>query len=264
MRNRLLFFLIILILSGWLLSAAVQEAASLTPAETPPTASGTAEPAHDPPLDPTVVTTPTIDRLAAPPTVENPTQADEGAQLFWLHCQPCHGDVGQGLTEDWRNQYPEEDRNCWNSGCHGNRPYENGFTLPTSVPAVTGENSLETFETVGQLYNFISAAMPYQNPGYLSEEEYLAMTAFLARAHGVWDGTPLNPDNVGDFRLSSSSVTATPEPSVTPRPTESEGSSENEGEQDDGRSLNIFVVGIAAGVIGSLVFILVLAKRRIG
>ena len=78
--------------------------------------------------------TPTVDRLAAPPTVEHPSQADVGAQVFWLNCQPCHGDVGQGLTQDWINQYPPEDRNCWDSGCHGDRPYENGFTLPKIVP----------------------------------------------------------------------------------------------------------------------------------
>lgn len=51
---------------------------------------------------PTVVpgATPTIDRLLAPPTVPAPNQADEGAQLYWLHCQPCHGDQGQGLTDE--------------------------------------------------------------------------------------------------------------------------------------------------------------------
>ena len=50
--------------------------------------------------------TPTVDRLAAPPTVPAPNQADEGAQLYWLYCQPCHGDQGQGLTDEWRAQFP--------------------------------------------------------------------------------------------------------------------------------------------------------------
>lgn len=146
-------------------------------------------------------TTPTTDRLAAPPTVENPTQADNGAQLYWLHCQPCHGDVGQGLTEEWRAQYPPEDQNCWESGCHGNRPYENGFTLPEVVPPVTGNGSLLQFETLGQLYTFTRNAMPYQMPGHLSDEEYLAIVAFLARAHEVDDGLTLNIENVNDIHL---------------------------------------------------------------
>lgn len=173
------------------------------------------------PPDPTVEVTPvptvagatpvpTVDRLAAPPTLENPTQADEGAQLYWLNCQPCHGDRGQGLTDDWRAQYPPEDQNCWESGCHGERPYERGFTLPATVPAVVGQGSLERFQTAGQLYAYIKAAMPYQAPGTLSDEEYLAITAFLAREHGVWHSRPLRTETVGQLRFQEA-VDAAPE-----------------------------------------------------
>jgi cytochrome c len=129
--------------------------------------------------------TPTVDRLAAPPTAVNPNQADEGAQLYWLNCQPCHGDRGQGLTDEWRAEYPPEDQNCWESGCHGARPYENGFRLPTAVPAVIGGGSLGRFATVADLHAYVSAAMPFNNPGGLKPEEYWAITAFLARAHGL-------------------------------------------------------------------------------
>jgi mono/diheme cytochrome c family protein len=153
--------------------------------------------------------TPTIDRLAAPPTVSSPTQADEGAQLYWLHCQPCHGDQGQGLTDEWRMQYPEEDRNCWNSGCHGNNPYEGGFTVPTVVPAVIGENTLRRFATMGDVYEYMRVAMPLSFPGTLTEEEYLALTAYLARAHGVWDGRPLDPAHAFRLRLPQSALQPT-------------------------------------------------------
>ncbi|MGH2538884.1 MAG: hypothetical protein ACRDHL_15955, partial [Candidatus Promineifilaceae bacterium] len=71
-----------------------------------------------------------LDRLASP-TPAGHAQSDSGAQLYWLHCQPCHGDQGQGLTDEWRAQYPPEEQNCWQSGCHGPRPYEEGFSLPT-------------------------------------------------------------------------------------------------------------------------------------
>ena len=148
-----------------------------------------------------ITATATIDHLAAPPTVENPTQADNGAQLFWLHCQPCHGDRGQGLTDEWREQYPPEDQNCWEAGCHGDRPYENGFTLPTAVPPVIGEGSLERFESLGQAHSFIMAAMPLQAPGHLSEEEYLSITAFLARENGLWEGAVLDDSNVHEIQL---------------------------------------------------------------
>jgi mono/diheme cytochrome c family protein len=153
---------------------------------------------------------PTIDRLAPPPTVVSPTQADEGAQLYWLHCQPCHGDQGQGLTDEWRMQYPEEDRNCWNSGCHGNNPYEGGFTIPTAVPAVIGDGSLARFATMGDVYEYTRVAMPFSFPGTLTEAEYLAITAYLARAHGVWDGRPLDPARAHELRLKPLSSAAEP------------------------------------------------------
>jgi cytochrome c len=143
--------------------------------------------------------TPTGDRLAAPPTVEpaERTQADEGAQVYWLNCQPCHGDIGQGLTDaendDWRRQYPVEDQNCWESRCHGDLPYDDGFTLPRAVPAVIGPGTLEKFATVADLHTYVSAAMPYNQPGSLSEAEYWALAAFLARAHDVPGLAPAMP-----------------------------------------------------------------------
>ena len=159
---------------------------------------------------------PTVDRLAQPPTVAAPTQADEGEQLYWLHCQPCHGDVGQGFTEaeddDWRSQYPPEEKYCWESGCHGERPYENGFKIPTRVPAIIGEGTLERFYSTAQLHAYIKGAMPYQWPGTLQDEEYLQLTAFLAKSHDVWNGTILTTTNLSEFVLN-------PELIPTPQPT---------------------------------------------
>lgn len=160
--------------------------------------------------------TPTRDRLAAPPTVLSPTQADDGAQLYWLWCQPCHGDQGQGLTDEWRAQYPPEDQNCWNSGCHGNNPYESGFTLPKTVPPVSGEESLTRFQTLGELYRYIRHSMPYEYPGTLKDEEYLAITAHLARQHGVWDGTTLNSSNVEQMNLRAALTSAVPATAEAP------------------------------------------------
>ena len=162
--------------------------------------------------------TPTPDRLAAPPTVSSPTQADEGAQLYWLHCQPCHGDVGQGLSDapddDWRAQYPEEDQFCWNSGCHGPRPYEDGFTLPKQVPAVIGGDSLSKFGTAADVYTYIRAAMPFQAPATLADGEYLAIAAFLSRAHDAWNGDPVTAVSAANIILN------TPQPILAvPTPT---------------------------------------------
>jgi len=163
--------------------------------------------------------TPTIDRLAAPPTVLSPNQADEGAQLYWLYCQPCHGDQGQGLTDEWRSQFPEEEQNCWQSGCHsehGKDKPEFGFILPTAVPPLTTEDSLPNYDTMGQFYYYVRGAMPLEMPGRLTDEEYLAITAHIAQKHGIWDGTPLTEESVLQvwLRPGAAEPTATPQAST--------------------------------------------------
>jgi cytochrome c len=202
------------------LAAAALGAARPPPAQTTPAAppAGTA-PAGTAPPGTAIGATPTPDRLAPPPTVANPNQADTGAQLFWLNCQPCHGDRGQGLTDEWRAQYPPEDRNCWDSGCHGERPYESGFRLPRAVPALVGPGALARFPSAATLHAYVSAAMPFQAPGSLSSDEYWAITAWLARQHGIDESRlPLGPDNAAGVLVGTAAGAATAQapPGVPP------------------------------------------------
>ena len=46
--------------------------------------------------------TPTYDPFGEPSLPNNPTQLESGRHLYWRHCMPCHGDMGQGLTDDFR------------------------------------------------------------------------------------------------------------------------------------------------------------------
>lgn len=131
--------------------------------------------------------TPTPNRLAQPTLPPRPSQADLGAQVYWLSCLPCHGDRGQGLTDEFRQTYPQEDRFCWKSGCHGPRPYEQGFTLPETVPAVIGPGTLAKFQNAAILRVYILATMPYWRPGSLTEEQTWQVTAFLLRENGIWE-----------------------------------------------------------------------------
>ncbi len=118
------------------------------------------------------------------PTATPPTQGGNGANIFWVYCMPCHGDHGQGLTDEFRNrQYPPEDVNCWKSGCHGARPYEQGFTLPITVPMLIGSGALAKFQSAQELYGFIRTAMPFNKPGSLSETQYLDLTAYLLESN---------------------------------------------------------------------------------
>lgn len=132
--------------------------------------------------------TPTIDRLAKPTLPAEPDMADIGAQDYWLNCSPCHGDIAQGLTEDFRRQYPPEHQNCWESGCHGKLPYINGWTIPQYVPALVGSGTLQQFPTAMNLKLYIQLKMPFQNPGNLEDEIYWRLTGFLLKQNGLWDG----------------------------------------------------------------------------
>lgn len=145
---------------------------------------------------------PTPNRLAEPTLPPSPSQADYGAQVYWLSCLPCHGDRGQGLTDEFRETYPPDDRNCWESGCHGERPYENGFQLPPKVPALIGNGTLRRFTTAVTLQSYILAAMPYWKPGSLTEEQAWQVTAFLLRENGwLQTGIDLNSQNADSVLL---------------------------------------------------------------
>jgi cytochrome c len=152
--------------------------------------------------------TPTPDRLAEPTLPTSPSQADQGAQVYWLSCLPCHGDRGQGLTDEFRQTYPPEDQYCWNRGCHGEVPYDQGFTLPKKIPAVIGPGTLARFANAAQLHTYIRAAMPFWKPGSLSEEDSWRVTAFILRQSRLWDDkTELNDSNAVAVQIPRGALT---------------------------------------------------------
>lgn len=144
------------------------------------------------------------ERLLQPALPVNPSQADEGAVDYWLNCMACHGDRGQGLTDEFRMLYPPEEQTCWQSGCHGARPYKDGFTLPTAIPPVTGTDApWHNFKDASVLYAFISTTMPWHKPGSLEPEVYWRLTAYLLRENGyVNPYEELGPDNAGFIPIS--------------------------------------------------------------
>jgi quinol-cytochrome oxidoreductase complex cytochrome b subunit/mono/diheme cytochrome c family protein len=132
----------------------------------------------------TVQITPTFDitRLAQPPTVVPPVQSDNGAQVYWGMCMACHGDQGQGLTDEWRDSFPLEDRDCWQSGCHGSDAPENSFEIPTAgIPALAGAGALSRFSNSFELNRHIHQNMPFSRAGSLTSEEAWSLTAYILR-----------------------------------------------------------------------------------
>lgn len=163
------------------------------------------------------------DRLAEPTLPANPSQADQGAHDYWLYCMVCHGDMGQGLTAEFRMLYPPEEQTCWQSGCHGERPYENGFTLPTSIPAVIGPNAgITKFADASVLHAFIAAAMPWHQPASLEPDVYWRLTAYLLRQNGYENPyEELGPDNAAFIPVGGpgAEIDTTAVTELTPHPT---------------------------------------------
>lgn len=163
---------------------------------------------------------PTKDRLAPPAMPTDPTQADLGAEVYYQNCMSCHGDRGQGLTDEWRSAWSEGDQNCWQAKCHGASHPPSGFELVRYVPPVIGEGLLARFQNADRLHGYISARMPWENPGRLTEDEYWQVTAFLIRANGLDVGQePLGPQNAtgGSLAEASSQVTHDLLPTVLPK-----------------------------------------------
>ncbi|MEW5941693.1 MAG: cytochrome b N-terminal domain-containing protein [Chloroflexota bacterium] len=124
--------------------------------------------------------TPTFDlsRLDKPAVNDPPTQLDEGAVYYWGVCMACHGDRGQGLTDEWRDSFGE-DNNCWASKCHASNHPPQGFEFPRLVPALAGPGALARFVNARQLYEYNLSKMPWWDPGSLTEENAWAVTAYL-------------------------------------------------------------------------------------
>lgn len=138
-------------------------------------------------------------RLIRPTLPPAASQADAGAQVYTLVCSACHGDLGQGLTDEWRATWHPRDQNCWQAKCHGaNRPPD-GFDLPRYIPPVVGPAVAGRFRTAGDLFAFIRQTMPWQEPASLQEDEYWDATAFVLKLNDVDPG----PDRLDYQRASS-------------------------------------------------------------
>jgi cytochrome c5 len=172
-----------------------------------------------------VVQTPTS--TAMPPKTPTPTedswiivdlppdasQLEYGTEVYRLVCKACHGDKGQGLTDDWRAQWAPQDQNCWQSKCHALNHPPDGFYLPAS-PAVVGPPLL-IFETALDLYNYIHKYMPWHDRGSMTEKESWSVTAYILKINNIDPGPELNADTAAKILLRAKSAQpASPPPTV--------------------------------------------------
>lgn len=143
-------------------------------------------------------------------------QLARGKEMFRIRCEPCHGDVGQGLAL-WRLTWAPEDQNCAQSKCHARNHPPDGFYMPNDAPPIIGEGTLKPFATARELYAFISQAMPFDKPGELSSEDYWAVTAFLLQQNNKLPvGTRLDASNAASVIVNPALIIATPTPVPMP------------------------------------------------
>jgi len=132
----------------------------------------------------------------------------DGAVLYDHNCSACHGDTGAGMAEA-RTSFPDDKRTC--TRCHkvSNPPqmdhlamnWRNAFDIGVA-PAVVGQDArLAMFANGAGLLGYVRATMPRPWPGSLSDEEYLAIVAFLAAASGADVPDDLTIDELGTVAL---------------------------------------------------------------
>ena len=160
---------------------------------------------------------PTYDPLAIPTLPAHPTQFDLGKSLYYYHCMPCHGDLGQGLTDDFRKVWEEDHQNCWGRGCHGGRQEDEGFPIPTFIPGIiSDQDSLSRYRKFEDLRGYLHDTHPPQYPGRLAEDEYQALTAYLWEANQkpVREIVPIAPQSASLTSTLVSTPTADADPIV--------------------------------------------------
>ena len=211
--------------------------------------------------------TPTIDSWIIVDLPEDATQLEYGTEVYRLVCKACHGDKGQGLTDDWRAQWEPEDQNCWQSKCHALNHPPDGFYMP-QVPAVLGQ-PIRGFGTALNLYTYNHKFMPWHDRASMTEEESWSVTAFLLKINGIDPPLELNADNAANIDLSvidpnlgptpvPPSLEANPAPvqvdTVTPVPT-------SQPENQVAESNNAYWI-VTFAVLVIVIFVVIFIRRR--
>lgn len=101
-----------------------------------------------------------------------PVTAERGAALYGANCASCHGDAGQGTDRAPPVVGPE--------------------ALP--LEPRPGSKRDVRFRTALDVFNWVKVAMPGDDPGSLTDDEYLSIMAFDLGANGVTLDKPLDAE----------------------------------------------------------------------
>jgi len=166
--------------------------------------------------------TPTYDPLLIPELPPNPSDFELGKYQYYYDCMPCHGDLGQGLTDAFRMVWVEDHRNCWARGCHAGRREDEGFPIPTIVPAVIAtDDALRQFPDLSALEQFLHDTHPPQYPGKLPAKHYHAFAVYLWVENHKPRLTPTPLDSPTVTATPAAAASMTPTLTASPPPTSS-------------------------------------------
>ena len=98
-------------------------------------------------------------------------QLELGAMVFSSICAECHGEQGEGTS---------------------------------SAPMLIGEGTLLGFATAESVFEFASTWMPYDAPGSLTSEEYLAVVAYVLTENEIAIEEPLTLSRAASISLCTS------------------------------------------------------------
>jgi mono/diheme cytochrome c family protein len=146
----------------------------------------------------------------AAPNADLAAQLARGAEAYAFSCTTCHGATGLGF-EEARAAFPADHYDC--SRCHG--PLNPPQMTPRQIadtqtvfslghpPALADAAALARFGTAAGLFAYVRATMPRWYPGYLDDEGYLDVTAFVLDLAGLLalDGAALTLDTLDTLRL---------------------------------------------------------------
>lgn len=160
--------------------------------------------------------------LLEPPV---PPQILAGAKLYYQHCAVCHGDTLGGLAEA-RVAFPKDKQRC--ERCHRrNNPktmhleqmtWRSAFSIG-EAPSL-GRNhdaaALAHLANGAILFNYIKTTMPRPFPASLSDEDYLAITAFLLDINGatLFNGAALGTETLNHATLMDVTIPLNPETKI--------------------------------------------------
>lgn len=141
----------------------------------PPVAAPAPAPAPAPPAEPT----PGDDILAASKLAE---QYEVGKEVYAKACASCHGDHGEGNPKN-----PA----VIGDGFFPEKATFKGAKLRKTVAFITAKD----------VFDFIKQNMPLKKPGTLSDDEYLAVLAWMLNENKVALDKPVAADNLAAIKL---------------------------------------------------------------